>query len=74
MYESEHRQLEDFKRRGGYTQQQVKDVQKRILLQFGRDLNEIQVISLMLAWRGASYEIMGAESEFFENYIKEHRW
>ena len=49
-------------------------MKNKILILTGRDLNEMQIISIMLAWRDKSLIGLGAENEFIENYIKEHRW
>jgi len=73
-HDEKSRELNSFKCRGGLTEHQIVSMKNKILVLTGRDLNELQVLSIMLAWRDKSLIGLGAENEFIENYIKEHRW
>lgn len=65
--------VKSYERRGGFKQDQIDMMRKKILVDFGKDLNEIQVLSIMIAWRD-SYDMIGGEQEFIEEYIKEKKW
>ena len=73
-YDEKSKEVNDFKCRGGFTAHQIVSTRNKIAALMGRDLNEMQVISIMIAWRDESLVGLGTENEFIANYIKEHRW
>ena len=73
-YSEDKNELTGWRMRGGYSKQQLADMKNHILTVVGRDLNEMQVISLIIAWRDESIEVHGKENEFIDQYIKEHKW
>ena len=65
--------VKEYDRRSGFKQYQIDMLRKQILIEDGKDLNEMQIISILIAWRD-TYEAIGREKEFISNYIKERGW
>jgi preprotein translocase subunit YajC len=73
MLDDALKRLDKYAISGGFTQAQIDDMHKRILTHFGKDLNDMQIITIMINWRN-TYEQLGAEMEFIKTFIKERKW
>ena len=68
------KELTEWRRRGGFTQEQISAMHNQILTAIGRDLNEMQVLSIMKYWHNESMEGLAKENEFIDKYVKAHKW
>lgn len=73
LYNIAQEKIINFEKYSGFKQEQIDVLKKRILIEFGKDLNDIQVLNILITWRN-TFEQIGKEMEFVGQYINEHNW